>query len=82
MLDLGYVGEAAEVKLNGELVGTRIAPPYVFDITEFAKDGENTLDIVVSNHLGHNRRDYLSIYLAFEPSGLIGPVKINNYTNK
>ena len=82
MLDLGYVGEATEVKLNGELVGTRIAPPYVFDITEFAKDGENTLDIVVSNHLGHNRRDYLSIYLAFEPSGLIGPVKINDYTKK
>lgn len=82
VLDLGYIGEAAEVKLNGKSVGTRVAPPYLFDLTEFAKDGENSLEVVVTNHLGHNRRDVYSSYLLFEPSGLLGPVKVCTYKNE
>ena len=82
VLDLGYVGEAAEVKLNGKSVGTRVAPPYLFDLTEFAKDGENSLEIIVANHLGHNRRDVYSAFLLFEPSGLVGPVKVCYYKNE
>ncbi|MBP3336788.1 MAG: hypothetical protein J6L59_00100 [Clostridia bacterium] len=82
MLDLGEVGEAATVKLNGKRAGNRIAPPYIFDITDLVKNGENNLEIIVSNHLGYNKRDYLSIYLTFEPSGLLGPVKIKSYNIK
>ncbi len=82
ILDLGYVGEACEVKLNGKTVGMRAAPPYLFDLTDFVKDGENSLDIIVSNHLGYNRHDELSHYMVFEPSGLLGPVKIRTYRNE
>ena len=82
MLDLGYAGEAAEVKLNGISVGKRPAPPYVFDLTGFAKDGENSLEIIVTNHLGYSRRDRYSSHLLFEPSGLLGPVKVCTYKNE
>ena len=75
-LDLGYVGEIAEIEINGKNVGMRIAPPYVFDITEYIKDGVNELSVTVTNHLGFQQRDAFSRYLVFEPSGLIGPVKI------
>jgi len=79
VLDLGYVGEAAVVSLNGNTVGMRVAPPYHFDITNFVVDGENDLEIIVSNHLGHSRRDRLAVYMTFEPSGLLGPVTVRNY---
>lgn len=76
ILDLGYVGETAEVSLNGENIGIKIAPPYRFDISEYVKDGTNELCITVTNHLGFEVRDKFSRFLKFEPSGLIGPVKI------
>lgn len=76
ILDLGYVGETAEVSLNGENIGIKIAPPYRFDISEYVKDGTNKLCITVTNHLGFEVRDKFSRFLKFEPSGLIGPVKI------
>ena len=75
-LDLGYVGEIAEIEINGKNIGMRIAPPYVFDITEYIKDGVNELTVTVTNHLGFQQRDAFSRYLVFEPSGLIGSVKI------
>lgn len=76
ILDLGYVGETAEVVLNGENIGIKISPPHRFDISEYVKDGTNELCITVTNHLGFEVRDKFSRFLKFEPSGLIGPVKI------
>ncbi|MBN2292902.1 MAG: hypothetical protein JXM70_10785 [Pirellulales bacterium] len=52
-LDLGKVCWCAEVWLNGQLLGTRIWPPYKLDITQKAKQGENRIDIVVSNLLAN-----------------------------
>lgn len=74
-LDLGRVGEAAEVFVNGESAGVRIVPPYVFDISS-VKEGVNELCVVVSNHSGYTQRDGFSRFLNFEPSGLLGPVKL------
>ena len=76
ILDLGYVGETAEVVLNGENIGIKISPPHRFDISEYVKDGTNELCITVTNHLGFEVHDKFSRFLKFEPSGLIGPVKI------
>lgn len=75
-LDLGEVYETAHVKINGMDAGVRIAPPYRFDITEMVKQGENTLEILVTNTLVHELRDYFSMTLPMEPSGLLGPVRI------
>lgn len=79
VLDLGAVGETAAVWLNGQFVGAAPVPPYEFDITDFVKDGENTLEIRVVNHLGYDRRDFYSQWILFEPSGLLGPVSIKTY---
>ena len=79
VLDLGNVGETAEVRVNGQFVGATPTPPYTFDVTDFVVDGENTLEIYVANHLAHDRRDLYSRWILFEPSGLLGPVTIKTY---
>ena len=76
LLDLGYVGEIAEVTLNGKNIGSRVIPPYTFDISEAVRDGENELLIEVTNTNVFLLRDRLSAYMRIEPSGLLGPVKL------
>ena len=75
-LDLGEVYETAHVRVNGREAGVRIAPPYIFDISDMLLPGENTLDVLVTNTLVHELRDYFSMSLPMEPSGLLGPVQI------
>ena len=75
-IDLGYVGEVAELYMNDKYVGTKLFPPYVFDISETAVKGVNKMTVVVSNHNGYERRDMFSKYLLFEPSGMLGPINI------
>ena len=48
-LDLGYVGDVATVRVNGREVGILWKAPYIADVTEFIKLGENALEIDVSN---------------------------------
>ncbi|MCP4309627.1 MAG: glycoside hydrolase family 2 [Bacteroidetes bacterium] len=48
-LDLGKVGDIATLTLNGSEVGTFWKPPYIADITDFVKEGENTLEVSVCN---------------------------------
>jgi hypothetical protein len=48
-LDLGKVGDIATIKLNGEDVGTLWKPPYITDITDFIQNGENILEVSVTN---------------------------------
>lgn len=76
LLDLGNVGEAVELYVNENYVGSRQFPPYSFDITRQLVSGRNRLKMIVSNHNGYERRDRFSKFLLFEPSGLLGPVKI------
>lgn len=53
-LDLGKVCESAKVKLNGEYVGTLWSFPFNLLVGKYLKDGENILDIEVTN-LSANR---------------------------
>jgi hypothetical protein len=48
-LDLGKVAAMAEVKLNGKTFPTLWKPPFIVDITDAAKAGENRLEIRVVN---------------------------------
>ena len=79
VLDLGAVGEAAQVYVNGHFAGAKLSPPYCFDLTGLTVEGENRLEITVSNHLGHAWRDLISQCLMLEPSGLLGPVTVKTY---
>ena len=49
LLDLGKVGDIAEVSLNGRALGQLWAAPYRIDITDALKPGENALAIKVTN---------------------------------
>ncbi|MBQ8952673.1 MAG: glycosyl transferase family 2 [Clostridia bacterium] len=76
VLDLGQVGETAEALVNGQSAGVRLQPPYRFDITGLAQDGENELTIEVTNTLVYRMHDGFSAYHAIAASGLIGPVRL------
>lgn len=75
-LELGQVYETAHVWVNGQESGVRVAPPYRFDIGDLVHTGENTLRIEVINTLVNRQRDFFSMTMPMEPSGLLGPVRI------
>lgn len=49
ILDLGDVRETARIILNGKDCGTLFSTPYRIDITPYAHEGENTLEVEVCN---------------------------------
>jgi len=78
LIDLGKVYETVEVWVNGKQAGVRIGPPYKFSIGDLMQPGENCLKVRVVNHLGHRQRDYFSMTMPMEPSGLLGPVLLKS----
>jgi hypothetical protein len=89
LLDLGRVGVAASVWLNGASAGERLWKPYAFDITDRLHPGRNSIRISVVNTLAnyYSQFDALKdapLYRAGNlpwmlPSGLMGPVTIRGY---
>jgi hypothetical protein len=90
-LDLGRVGDVAEVRVNGKLAGIAWKAPYRLDIGALVQPGRNNLEIRVAN-LWVNRligdeqpgaqkiaftsaKTYTS-RAPLRPSGLIGPVTL------
>ena len=51
VLDLGKVGNIAEVTLNGKMVGVAWMHPYRLDVTKALQSGSNHLEILVTNTL-------------------------------
>jgi hypothetical protein len=54
LLDLGKVAESARVKVNGKDVGTVWCAPYCLRVGQYLKEGENKLEVEVTN-LAANR---------------------------
>jgi hypothetical protein len=90
-LDLGQVGEIAEVWVNSKFVGTYWAPPFRADVSALVHSGKNDLQIRVTNFwinrvtgdalLPENQRNTRTNILnlpkgPLPPSGLLGPVRI------
>jgi hypothetical protein len=91
LLDLGQVGDVAEVRVNGTMVGTVWKAPWTLDIGAAAKSGSNAIEVRVAN-LWVNRlvgdKQPEATPVAFvaiptykpdaplRPSGLIGPVTL------
>ncbi len=77
VIDLGRVYETAELWLNGQHIGSRIAPPYCFRIESALKQGKNTIRVDVTNTLVRQRgQNLLDRDMAQEPVGLIGPIRL------
>jgi hypothetical protein len=96
MLDLGKVGDIAEVTLNGHKVGYAWKAPYRVDIGKAVKPGTNAVDVKVAD-LWVNRLigdaqpgakkitwTALPTYLPtapLRPAGLMGPVMLMRSSN-
>jgi hypothetical protein len=92
LLDLGRVGDMAEVSVNGKPVGLLWKPPYRIDVTDALKAGENRVEIQVTNEWNNrmlgdqkspaaqrvlNSTDFGRSGVPQLPkSGLLGPVTI------
>lgn len=88
VLDLGNVYYAAEVYINNKPVGTKIWPPYKFDITASLKNKVNTIKVEVTPA---NRNYFVGEGVKGNPhysnfkklgntllsAGMYGPVSIN-----
>ncbi|MEX0329954.1 MAG: glycosyl hydrolase [Puniceicoccaceae bacterium] len=89
LLDLGRVANIAEVRLNGHLLDTLWAPPFRSTITDCLVDGENHLEVRVTNtwrnrlaydaSLPEPERKTWTIHAPppdapIETAGLVGPV--------
>lgn len=91
-LDLGSVGDVAEVRVNGQVAGTSWFAPYRLDVGRLVKPGRNAIEVKVAN-LWVNRligdqqpgAEKITFTAAptyrpdapLRPSGLIGPVTLS-----
>ncbi len=69
LLDLGEVHDLAVVTVNGHRLPTALWSPYVVDVTDALRAGENRIEVRVTNTLANERNKIL-------PSGLVGPVTL------
>lgn len=91
MLDLGRVGDIAEVRVNGQPAGAAWKAPYRVDIGALIRPGQNRLEVRVANlwvnrligdaQQGAQKIAYTSLKTytpraPLRPSGLIGPVRL------
>jgi hypothetical protein len=76
LLDLGSVVASAEVHINGKPAGTRVAPPWWFDLKGKVRAGENRIEVLVYNTLGNHYSTTPSRYTGSTQSGLLGPVRL------
>lgn len=72
-LDLGEVHEIAFVSLNGTELAPQMWSPYIFEISDHIRDGENVLIVEVKNTLA-NRICKISL-----KSGMVGPISLKLY---
>ncbi len=86
-LDLGIVHDAAIVKVNGKDAATLLVPPYMVDITNHIREGENLIEVVVHCTLrnalvGYGKKGAAGKlwkhhkHKQLMPAGLIGPAAI------
>lgn len=77
-LDLGDVRTSAELTVNGRKLGVRLARPFVFDITEAVRPGDNEIQVEVLNTLANHMSGTHSRYVfdGQTVSGLLGPATL------
>ncbi|HUT14136.1 MAG TPA: glycosyl hydrolase [Thermoguttaceae bacterium] len=75
-LELGKVVATAEVRVNGQVGGIRVAPPWRVDISKQVKPGENRIEVLVYNTLANHYLTIPTRYRGELTSGLLGPVTL------
>ena len=80
VLDLGDVDATCEVAVNGKKVKVLLTKPYSTDITGYLRNGENTIEVLVYSSLSNHYQTIPSPYKGTPRAGLIGPVRLVNYS--
>jgi hypothetical protein len=75
-LSLGRVVATAEVRVNGQPAGIRVAPPWRVDISKQVQPGENRIEVRVFNTLANHYLTIPTQYRGELTSGLLGPVML------
>lgn len=75
-LDLGQVAATAEVRVNGQRAGIRVAPRWRVDISNQVKPGENRIEVLVYNTLANHYLTIPTRYRGESTSGLLGPATL------
>lgn len=75
-LDLGDVVATAEVRVNGNPVVIRVAPPWIVDLDRHVSAGTNRLEVLVYNTLANHFLTLPTRYRGSPRSGLLGPVRL------
>jgi len=73
-IDLGDLVSSAELRVNGKSAGIKLSPPWKFDITSFAKAGENQIEVLIYNTIANNYTSVPTMYRGEIKSGIFGPV--------
>jgi hypothetical protein len=76
-LDLGDVVASAEVRVNGQPAGVRVAPPWTFDLSRLVNPGANRIEVLVCNTLANHYVTIPTHYRGATTSGLLGPVTLS-----
>ena len=75
-LNLGKLVATVEVRVNGQLAGIRVAPPWRVDISRQIKPGANRIEVLVFNTLANHYATIPTRYRGELTSGLLGPVTL------
>lgn len=75
-IDLGEVHVAAEVFVNGQSAGVRLAHPFKFDISRHIRAGANDIEVRVANTIAPHYTTIPALHIGPTTSGLMGPVRL------
>lgn len=79
MLDLGSVVATCEMRVNGQMLGIKMSPPYSFDITDCIHPGDNEIEVIVYSTLANHYQTQPTPYRGDPAAGILGPVKVEVY---
>ena len=75
-LNLGQVVSTAEVWVNKQKAGLKLTPPWRFDITEYIKEGDNQIEILLYNTAANYYLSVPTMYRGSTKAGLLGTASI------
>ena len=64
-------GQTVELSVNGNPAELQICNPFIFDITDYVREGENSLSIGLCNTLANRIDEKYTAYLPVYPGGMI-----------
>ncbi|MBS1321083.1 MAG: hypothetical protein HP046_14560, partial [Parabacteroides sp.] len=75
-LNLGQVVSTAEVWVNKQKAGLKLTPPWRFDITEYIREGDNQIEILLYNTAANYYLSVPTMYRGSTKAGLLGTASI------